>query len=158
MRGLLLAVCAILIVTTPGQAWEARVVGVTDGDTLTIEDRLGVRDRVRLWGIDAPERDQPGSEPARAHCMSIALWQTVDVQEKARDAYARLLAVLVRRGDSRPNGSINGDMVRMGHAWAYGSKHWKGSEEHARSERLGLWRQENPVSPWKWRKRHTEQE
>lgn len=90
------------------------MVGVTDGDTVTVETHDGQRTRIRLWGIDAPERDQPGGEPARTHCAAIALWQTVDVQEVARDKYARLLAVLVRPGQNgRPDWSINGNMVRM---------------------------------------------
>ena len=153
MRSAFLSVCVVLLCITPARAWEARVVAVTDGDTVTIEAPDGQRTRVRLWGIDAPERDQPGGEPARAHCLAIALWQNVDVQEVARDKYARLLAVLVRTGESgRANWSINGNMVRMGHAWAYGSKRWKGSEARAQSEHRGLWRQEAPISPWEWRK------
>ena len=146
--------CALLLLhAAPAMAWEARVVGVTDGDTLTIEDEFGERDRVRLWGIDAPERDQPGGEPARAHCAAVALWQDVDVQEVARDKYARLLAVLVRPGrNGRPDWSINGNMVRMGHAWAYGGRRWKGTEERARMEHRGFWKDEQPIPPWEWRK------
>ena len=149
MRRLLpLAAWALLALPFPAGAWEALVVAVTDGDTVTVEAPDGRRTRVRLWGTDAPERDQPGGEPARAHCAAVALWQTVDVREKARDKYARLLAVLVR-----PEGwSINGNMVRMGHAWTYGSPRWKKTESRARSERRGLWKDESPVPPWEWRK------
>ena len=129
------------------------MVGVTDGDTVTVEDHDGQRTRVRLWGIDAPERDQPGGEPARTHCAAIALWQTVDVQEVARDKFARLLAVLVRPGQNgRPDWSINGNMVRMGHAWAYGTRRWRNAEARAKNEGRGLWAQDNPIPPWEWRK------
>lgn len=146
-RYALIIVFSFGLFAAPAFAWEARVVGVTDGDTVTVEDANGQRTRVRLWGIDAPERDQPGGEPAHAHCIAVALWQTVDVREMARDKYARLLAVLVR-----PEGwSINGNMVRMGHAWAYGSKRWRGTEARAKMEHRGLWKQDAPVPPWKWR-------
>ena len=129
------------------------MVGVTDGDTVTVENHDGQRTRVRLWGIDAPERDQPGGEPARTHCAAIALWQTVDVQEVARDKYARLLAVLVRPGQNgRPDWSINGNMVRMGHAWAYGTRRWRNAESRAKKEGRGFWAQDSPIPPWEWRK------
>ena len=142
-----------IMLSTPSWAWEARVVGVTDGDTVTVENHDGQRTRIRLWGIDAPERDQPGGGPARTHCASIALWQAVDVQEVARDKYARLLAVLVRPGQNgRPDWSINGNMVRMGHAWAYGTRRWRNAEARAKNEGRGLWAQDNPIPPWEWRK------
>jgi len=142
-----------IMLSTPSWAWEARVVGVTDGDTVTVENHDGQRTRIRLWGIDAPERDQPGGGPARTHCASIALWQAVDVQEVARDKYARLLAVLVRPGQNgRPDWSINGNMVRMGHAWAYGTRRWRNAESRAKKEGRGFWAQDSPIPPWEWRK------
>lgn len=69
-----------------------RVVGVTDGDTLTVEDGEGVRTRVRLRRIDAPERGEPGWAEAKADLEARLLGRRVRVTSYAHDRYGRLVA------------------------------------------------------------------
>ena len=153
MKRILIALALLILYPALSHAWPAQVVAVYDGDTVTVKDEAGKRHRIRLWGIDAPEKDQAGGIASAEHCRAVALWQMVDVQTKARDRYARLLAILVRKSGGW---SINGNMVRMGHAWAHGAKRWKGAEARARVQGRGLWKYEVAVPPWVWRHKDKE--
>lgn len=89
---LVILLCAIAI---PCHAWPARVVAVTDGDTITVEPiEGGERVKIRLHGIDAPERKQSSGEAARTLLVSVALYQPVVIEEKSRDRYGRSVAIV----------------------------------------------------------------
>jgi len=153
MQTVLLALALFLI---PAQllAWEGRVTSVIDGDSLVIE---GVD--VRLYGIDAPEHDQPGGEAATAWLTDIALGRQARVEHVDRDRYKRQVAV-VWVGDV----CLQVEALRAGHAWVYDAycktrecRGWRRIQEQAKQERVGLWAIDGQVSPWKWRKGLTEE-
>lgn len=138
-------------------AWPARVVALSDGDTLTVEPAEGgSRIKVRLHGIDAPEKNQPGGEPSRAFVFKLALYKTVDVQPtpQGADRYGRVVAVVIL-----PNGeSLQEALVREGHAWVWprycrDCSEWDALQEEARRTGRGLWSasESDPISPWEWR-------
>lgn len=126
-----------------------RVSHVTDGDTLTVMVN-GTRQRVRLFQIDAPEHDQPGSSDARRALADKVADNYVRVQVDTMDDYGRVVGT-VFLGDR----DINRELVREGHAWAY--RHYLedrtllDDEAAARSARRGLWREPDPTPPWEWR-------
>ncbi len=135
---------------------DATVVGVTDGDTLTVvEDFAGDRRRirVRLAQIDAPERGQPWSANARQALATKVFQQPVQIVPDGNDRYGRLLArVFIGERD------INRELVQEGHAWvyrAYASDVSLVEDERTAKERLaGLWSlpDTEPVAPWIWRR------
>ncbi|MEO5362555.1 MAG: thermonuclease family protein [Magnetococcus sp. DMHC-8] len=134
-------------------AWSGRVVRVVDGDTVWVE-RDGTGIRIRLEGIDAPERDQPWGEEATAFIRQQALGGEVTVLGKEWDRYGRLVARIVL-----PNGShLNHQLVRQGLAWwyhAYSTDHaLQAAQALARQEQLGLWSDAHPAPPWLWRRTH----
>lgn len=155
----------------PEPPWQGIVTHICDGDTLDIMKIAdGSRHRIRLADIDAPELAQPGGPEAAAHLRTIALWKVVYVEEVGKDRYRRLLAVVNRAGaphtfrrGSRagqtvvnPSWSLNGNMVRMGHAWTYPGKlskgmRWRPAEVRAIQEGRGIWREKSPTPPWAWR-------
>ena len=157
----------------PTPAWQGVVLRVYDGDTLDIlKISDGSRHRIRLADIDAPELDQPGGPEAAAHLRAISLWKVVSVEDVGRDRYKRLLAVVSREGAPhtfqrgpqagrtlvQPAWSLNGNMVRMGHAWTYPGKlskgmRWRPAEVRAIQERRGIWREKSPTPPWTWREK-----
>jgi micrococcal nuclease len=95
-------------------AFQAKVVGVADGDTISVlRDKTTYR--IRLHGIDAPERGQPYGSRAKQYASELAFGTVVTVEPVDRDQYGRLVAD-VRLPDGR---SLNAEMVRAGCAWWY---------------------------------------
>ena len=102
----------LLAGSTSAETFTGRVIGVTDGDTLTIL-RGGRPATVRLRGIDAPERGQPYATRAQQYLAGLAFGQVVTVESNERDRYGRLVAE-VRLPDGR---SLSQELVRAGYAW-----------------------------------------
>ena len=127
---------------------------IIDGDSLVIRRDTKTME-VRLWGIDAPEYDQPDSDSAKAALMKLALERRAKVQIKYRDRYGRYVALLYIDGLN-----VNETMVRTGHSWVYERycdeplcESWKRLEDEARKNKRGLWAGSNPVAPWRWKAR-----
>ncbi len=144
-----------VLCSVPVFAWEARVVAVSDGDTITVEPLSGgERSKVRLHGIDAPERKQPYGEVARAFVFDTSLYKIVDIEELYQDRYKRSVSIV-----NFPNGiSLQYLMLDSGLAWVWpryckNCPEWEALQERAMNNRCGLWSDENPVPPWEWRKR-----
>jgi micrococcal nuclease len=131
-------------------AFRAKVIGVADGDTITVlHDRRP--EKVRLQGIDSPEKGQPFGERARQFTSRLAYGHEVTVHAVDRDRYGRTVADIVL-----PDGrSLNHEIVRAGYAWA-----WRYSRDQslatleaaARQARVGLWADPHAQAPWEWRR------
>lgn len=127
-------------------------INVTDGDTFTLRYSSLEEERVRLHGIDAPERDQPHGRAAGAALRDLIEGQGVQVELVDRDSYGRLVA-RVWRGDI----DVNLTLVQQGHAWWYeyyaqDRRDLELAEEVARNAGLGLWADPTAVAPWDWRR------
>jgi endonuclease YncB( thermonuclease family) len=132
----------------------ARVVSITDGDTLVVlSDKQQVR--IRLHGIDSPERAQPYGTRARQFTGELAHQRDVTVVVRDYDRYGRVVAEIIL-----PDGrNLNHEIVRAGFAWWYrqyarGDETLEQLEREARDARRGLWADSAPVPPWRWRKEH----
>ena len=156
MRHAFTSSCLLLIafIGTPPHVVEefsARVIGVTDGDTITVlQGQTQVK--VRLEGIDAPEKSQAFGSKSKAELSSLVYSKTVTVQKTGTDNYGRTLARI----------NVNGKdaaefMLSKGMAWHYKeySKDQTLSEmeQKARTAKLGLWSEENALAPWEFRRR-----
>ena len=138
---------------------EGLVTTVADGDTLTVLDEAKISHRIRLLGIDAPERGQPFGKVARQVLLERVIRKRVQVLVQSRDRYGRTVGKLLLNGLD-----INLEMVRAGLAWHY--KHYAGdqlpsdarlygqAEDQARKARTGLWADADPLQPWEWRRNH----
>lgn len=137
-----------------------RVVNVIDGDTAIVAN--GWRKfRVRLDGIDCPEDGQPWGGTARAGLIKLIGGRRVRLESHGVDDYGRVIGTLYawHRGKGWVN--VNARMVTLGHAWVlrrYVSHLTIARREElfrverwARSKRVGLWRDADPVPPWEWR-------
>lgn len=127
------------------------VTKVIDGDTIKVQLSSGPI-TVRFDSIDAPERDQPWGEQARAALALRLNGQEVALDVVTQDRYERLVAVVYLRDEN-----INARMVEQGHAWAY-RQYLKDTnycvwEDSARTARRGLWTlpQDQRNAPWEWR-------
>jgi len=127
-----------------------RVVGVSDGDTITVMHN-GKGERIRLHGIDCPEKRQAFGNRAKQFTSNLVFAKTVTVQALDRDRYGRTVGVVLL-----PDGrSLNHELVRAGLAWMYrrytNDQSLSDLEEEARVARRGLWVDAEPVPPWEWR-------
>jgi endonuclease YncB( thermonuclease family) len=135
-----------------GITFSGKVVGVTDGDTITVLHD-GKAEKIRLHGIDCPEKDQPFGTKAKKFTSTLAFGQVVTVQAKDIDRYGRTIGIVIL-----PDGrSLNNEIVKAGFAWWYkqyapNDVDLKGLESEARSNHLGLWQDSTPIPPWEWRK------
>ena len=154
VRAAAIAACAVAALATAGAAcadFTGRVVGVADGDTLTL--LVGSRQvRVRLWGIDAPERKQPWSSRSRDALAARAMHRDAIVATRGTDGYGRTLARVAVDGVD-----LGEAQVRDGMAWVY-RRYTKDRpmiaiEAEARAARRGLWSLPDPEPPWAWRAR-----
>jgi endonuclease YncB( thermonuclease family) len=133
-----------------------RIVGVVDGDTVDLLTPTHELLRVRLSGIDAPERRQPFSDVAKKLLSGLVFDRHVVVTYRKRDRNGRLIGkVLVAGRDA------NLRLVQEGLAWHYkkyereqpaeDSKAYAAAESAAQTRRLGLWADRQPVPPWDFR-------
>lgn len=135
------------------QQFSGVVVSIADGDTLTVL-RAGRQEKVRLYGIDCPEKKQPFGTRARQFTGQLAFKKTVTVRVKDRDRYGRTVGEVVL-----PDGKVlNHELVREGLAWWYrdyaaGDVQLAWLEEEARSAGRGIWSDSRAVPPWEYRKR-----
>ncbi len=146
-RRWLLALAGCLALCGAAQAFEGVVTRVSDGDTLWVRPDGAKRAvKVRLEGIDAPERCQAWGAQAQVALASRVLNQRVHVRANGRDDYNRILGSLERGGED-----ITAWMVREGHAWNYRSRRSPGpyasQEQEARALRRGLFADSAPVEP-----------
>src|SRR5215475_14768406 len=108
LLGMLLPVCAC------AQTITGKVVGVSDGDTITVLDASNQQHKIRLEGIDAPESNQDFGSRAKQSLSDLVFGKTVTVTSEAKDMYGRVL------GDVTVDGkNVNLEQVRRGMAWFY---------------------------------------
>jgi micrococcal nuclease len=144
----------LIVFAFPALAAEypARVVGITDGDTLTVLTEQNTQVKIRLWGIDAPESGQDFGARAKQTASELVCGKQVTVREMDRDRYGRTVAEVIL-----PDGkSLNREMVRGGMAWWYvkyatADRDLASLEAEAKAAKRGLWSQVGAVPPWDWR-------
>lgn len=149
-----LTVIAALLACTALSAYaQPRVVGVTDGDTLTVYDQTtNVQTKIRISAIDSPEKKQAFGQAAKQTLSNLCFEREATINYVDTDRYGRTVA------DVKCDGKDAGThMVSSGMAWVY-DKYSRGHvflypiQEQAKTERRGLWADSEPVQPWVWRK------
>jgi endonuclease YncB( thermonuclease family) len=126
------------------------VVGIQDGDTLTVLiSRKQIK--VRLTDIDAPERKQPFGTRSRQSLADLCAGKDAQIEDQGKDRYGRTLGRVLCDGVD-----ANAEQVRRGMAWVYVRYAAKDSplyavQAEAKAAKRGLWQDARPVSPWEWR-------
>lgn len=129
-----------------------KVVGVSDGDTITVLVDT-TQYKIRLAGIDCPEKNQDYGNKAKQFTSALVFGKTVVVIAESKDKYGRIIAYVYAQSPI----SVNRLILRQGLAWFYAKyskdKELEFDEAEARKARLGLWSLDNPVPPWQFRKK-----
>lgn len=124
----------------------ARADGVTDGDGIIAPMSI------RLYGIDAPEWNQPYGRSAKQALTRYIMGRGLYVTPLEVDRFGRIVArVYITKGKK----DVCLWMVRAGHAWSV-VKEYDAAMAEARAVPRGLWRNPSAVSPSTWRKQHPE--
>jgi len=134
------------------QTFTGRVVGVADGDTVTILLESNRTQRIRLAGIDAPEKSQAFGTRAKQALSDKVFNRTVTVTSNSTDRYHRWVCDI-----HLENRWINQEMVEEGWAWWYHqystSKILAQAETEAQAQKRGLWADPQPQPPWDFRRK-----
>jgi micrococcal nuclease len=132
-------------------AHAAEVIGIADGDTLTVlEGRKQVK--IRLSGIDAPEKRQPFGNRSRQSLASLCFRKDATYEVQDVDRYGRTVAVVTCDGVN-----ANRHQVQTGYAWTYTrynkDREMPALQDAARAAKRGLWADPEPVPPWAFRRK-----
>lgn len=162
MRAILLLAAVLLALPAQADLISGRVVRVADGDTITVLDAEKVQYKIRLAGIDAPEKSQAYGERSRESLAELVANRTVTVETKKKDRYGRHVGKVLVNGRD-----VNIEQIRRGQAWFYRQyerelsdvdrQSYDQAEAEAKDFRRGLWADERPVPPWEFRKREGRQ-
>lgn len=135
--------------------FSGKVVRVADGDTITVLAPGNQQVKVRLYGIDCPEKRQAFGQRARQFTAQRVAGENVRVQVLDTDRYGRSVGVVYAEN----GGNLNKELLTNGMAWVYTKfcrasfcNDWKKDELRARKAKVGLWVDKRPVEPWIWRK------
>jgi endonuclease YncB( thermonuclease family) len=134
-----------------------RVVAVADGDTITVLDAARNQHRIRLAGIDAPEKRQPFGQRSKDNLAALVFDKTVRVEWQKTDRYRRKIGK-VFTGERE----ANLEQIRAGLAWWYRDyaveqsagdrQRYSRLEIEAKRAGRGLWSELEPTAPWEYRR------
>lgn len=153
---LVVAAFAILTTATHAETLTGRVVGIADGDTLTLLDATKTQHKVRLSGIDSPEKGQPFGQVCKKSLSDLAYDRAATVESTKLDRYGRVIGKVLVDGQD-----VNLEQLYRGCGWHYKKYQneqslddrlaYNSAEETARNRKIGLWTDDAPVPPWDWR-------
>lgn len=149
------AACLLLVSSARADTLSGKVIAVADGDTLTV--LVGQQPvKIRVSGIDAPEKKQPFGQRAKQGLSDCAFGKMVEVDWHKTDRYGRTIGKVI-------SGSADCGLLQIEHglAWHYKAYakdqtrqdriDYANAENKARTKRIGLWSDPNPEPPWDFR-------
>lgn len=141
-----------LVLSVQADVLTGKVVGISDGDTITVLDATKTEHKVRLMGIDAPEKSQDFGSQSKRALSNYIYQQEVAVEYKKLDKYKRKVGKVIFEGKD-----ICLSMIELGMAWHYKDYEkeqsktdrdlYSQAELKARNEKRGLWQTGNAVAP-----------
>ena len=154
------------VVWAQAKSIEGKAINVADGDTITILDASNAHIKVRIIGIDAPEKKQAFGERSRHNMVRMVAGKQVTAHCNKVDRYGRQVCqVWVQPSDCPTCGrtlDVGHAQILMGLAWWYrqyakeqsaeAQGRYESAEHEARLRKHGLWADDSPIPPWDWRK------
>jgi len=131
-----------------------KVIGIVDGDTYDILLNGKLTVRIRMEGIDAPEKGMPFYKVAKKHLSDLCFGKQVTLKLTGKDHHDRTLAFSYLQDGTE----LSHEMLKAGLAWHFKEYNRDSDldelETEARNSKLGIWQGENPMSPWENRALH----
>ena len=148
---ILLPLLLLFTLSAQAEALEGKVVKIADGDTLTLLTPSNQQVKIRLAGIDTPEKKQPFGNKAKQALSNLAFQKQALVEIETKDRYGRTIGVVFVDGLN-----VNAELVKQGMAWVYrkytDDKRLYALESEAKQAKRGLWLDKKPIPPWEWRR------
>ena len=158
MRKILLIFILFLSNIVNAKTIEGLVVGVADGDTITVMDQQKNTYKIRLQGIDAPEKKQAFGEKSKQSLHDLVHGKQVRIEYDKEDKYGRIVGKI-----TLDDLDICLQQLVLGMAWHYKKYQneqsvadrvvYNDAELKSKSLKLGLWADETPTPPWEFRKK-----
>jgi endonuclease YncB( thermonuclease family) len=149
-------ISVFLAVPAIAETIHGKVVGISDGDTVTILDSAKTQYKIRLSGIDAPEKSPPFWNRSKEHLSALVFAKNIEVDWVKKDKYGRTIGKVIVNGRD-----ANLEQLRAGLAWHYKAyqkeqraserAQYADAETAARAKHVGLWHDPKPVAPWDFR-------
>jgi endonuclease YncB( thermonuclease family) len=165
---LVLAVLLMVSIGASAETLTGTVVGVADGDTITVLDAHHEQHKIRVAGIDAPEKAQPFGQRSKESMSAMVFGKEVDVLWHKHDRYQRIVGKVMvqpsgcRRSPCPKTLDAGLAQLTLGLAWWYenyakeqspeDAGRYEFAEHEARGKRAGLWADGHALPPWEWRK------
>lgn len=154
-------IITLVLICSANFAWAdtftGRVIGVADGDTITVLGSNNTQYKIRLSGIDSPEKKQDFGNVSKRSLSDLVFNKHVTIDWTKEDRYGRVVGKVLLNGVD-----INLEQVRLGLAWFYrkyqneltqdDQLRYMQAEDNAIRQRMGLWQLANPIAPWDFRK------
>lgn len=157
-RILIAGLLLVFSVTAYADLINGRVVSLSDGDTITILDNTNTQHKIRLAGIDAPEKKQAFGIASKRSLSDLVYGKQVNIEWSKRDRYGRTVGKVIINGID-----ANLEQINRGMAWFYikyqneqpiqDRLDYADAQDYAEKNKLGLWADSNPMPPWDYRKR-----
>ena len=148
----LLFLITVFTLFIQNEKFTAKVIGVTDGDTIVVLTDENKQIKIRLEGIDCPESNQDFGTKAKQATVELCFQKTIRIEQSGTDRYGRMLAFVFV-----DDVCINKELLKKGMAWHY--KQYNKEEElakletEARKNKIGLWSMKEPIAPWDFRRK-----
>ncbi len=160
--GAVLLLCSCLSFTVMAETLVGRTIKIVDGDTLWLLDANNKTHKIRLSGMDAPEKRQAFGQQSKLSLSNLAYGREATADCLKRDRNKRPVCVATVAGKD-----VGLQQIHQGLAWWYRAyahdqrvqdrRDYERAEQAARARRLGLWRGKDPTPPWEWRRERREQ-
>lgn len=148
------------------ETFQCKVVGVTDGDTITCLTGQKEQVKVRLYQIDAPESGQAYGQKTKQALSDLIFNKFVNIETHGQDRYKRTLGTIRYSPCGQPHidcsrrivvaTEVNLEMIKQGYAWYYPftkkNPEYQQAEKEAKAAKRGLWADKHAMPPWEWRK------
>ena len=158
MKKLILVLFLFLSNFATAKTIEGLVVGVADGDTITVLDQQKNTYKIRLQGIDAPEKKQAFGEKSKQSLHDLVHKKQVRIEYDKEDKYGRIVGKVTME-----DMDICLQQLVLGMAWHYKKYQseqsvsdravYSDTELKSKSLKLGLWTDDTPMPPWEFRKK-----
>lgn len=156
-RPLLTLAAALFILPASAETLSGRIIHVADGDTVTLLTAQKTSVRVRVAGIDAPEKKQAWGARSRQAMMRCAYQKSARVETHKKDRYGRQVGIVTVNGED-----CGLTLLKSGLAWFYAAYErelpaqkralYRAAQDNAKKMKRGLWQDSAPQAPWEWRK------
>ena len=150
-RFALILIFVLLSLVCSAQRFTVRVVSISDGDTFTAINKDNLQLKIRIFGIDAPEKKQAYGNKSKEFLSSLIFGKSISIDVQSKDRYGRYLAYVYS-----PEGKdVSLLMIHEGMAWHFtkydNNEVYEAAQMVAKKAKRGLWADPSPIAPWEFR-------